>query len=119
MTGRPLRLSVIIPVYNEVRTIGELIRRVSDVPVEKEIIVVDDCSTDGSHELLDRLSRDGGPRVIHHERNLGKGAAIRTGLAHVTGDCVVFQDADLEYDPADYPKLLAPISRSESGRAGL
>ncbi len=113
MTAPSLKLSVIIPVYNEARTISELIRRVQAVPVLKEIMVVDDCSTDGSHTILDRLSGDD-IRVIRHARNMGKGAAVRTGLAHVTGDCVIFQDADLEYDPLDYGKLLDPIARGDA-----
>ncbi len=113
MTEDSIRLSVVVPVYNEEQTIAELIRRVQAAPVQREIIVVDDCSTDGSRAILDRLAGED-LRVIHHARNMGKGAAIRTGLRHATGDCVIFQDADLEYDPMDYPKLLAPIARGEA-----
>jgi glycosyltransferase involved in cell wall biosynthesis len=105
---RPGVLSVIIPVYNEERTITELLRRVKAVSLPKQIIIVDDCSTDRTHAILAALS-DPDIVLLHHERNRGKGAAIRTGLAHVEGEYVVFQDADLEYDPQDYPRLLAPI----------
>jgi glycosyltransferase involved in cell wall biosynthesis len=106
-------LSVIIPAYNEKATIENVIRSVSAVPLglKREIVVVDDFSTDGTRELLSRLSTPAGSslRVLLHDRNRGKGAAIRTGLEQVTGDIVLVQDADLEYDPRDYPKLLAPI----------
>lgn len=111
---RPTKLSVIIPVYNEARTIATVVRRVLDVDVglDKEIIIVDDCSTDGTREVYPTLPAGGNNaeiRVVYHERNRGKGAAIRTALQHVTGDIVLIQDADLEYDPRDYPRLLAPI----------
>ena len=109
----PACLSVVVPAYNEAGTLGEVVRKLLSVPCLLEIIIVDDCSTDGSHTILDRLSGDD-IRVIRHARNMGKGAAVRTGLAHVTGDCVIFQDADLEYDPADYSKLLDPIARGEA-----
>lgn len=101
-------LSVVMPVYNEIRTVGEILRRVLDVPVEKEVIVVDDGSTDGTREWL--LSQND-PRmiVVARERNGGKGAAVRDGIARAAGDIVLVQDADLEYDPAEYPRLLAPI----------
>jgi glycosyltransferase involved in cell wall biosynthesis len=107
------RLSVIVPVYNEAKTIAEVIARVQQsVPeLDKEVIVVDDASTDGSRELLQKLA--GAPaapfRLLVHEVNRGKGAVIRTGLLNVTGDIVLIQDADLEYDPRDYPSLLEPI----------
>ncbi|MCL4424407.1 MAG: glycosyltransferase family 2 protein [Firmicutes bacterium] len=105
-----MRLSVIIPVYNERWTIQEVLRRVGGTTYDKEIIVVDDGSTDGTGQILGELA-DGKTdlRVIFHPENRGKGAAIRTALAHVTGDIVLIQDADLEYDPADYPRLLDPI----------
>ena len=101
-------LSVIIPVYNEVDTIGKVLEKVKATSVPKEIIIVDDGSTDGSRELLEEL-KDSDVKVIYHNRNRGKGAAIRTALNYVEGDYVLIQDADLEYDPEEYPKLIAPI----------
>lgn len=101
-------LSVIIPVFNERATIEEVLRRVQATPFPKEIIVVDDASTDGTREFL-RSLEDPAIRVFYHERNQGKGAALRTGFAETKGDIVLVQDADLEYDPADYPCLLQPI----------
>ena len=109
---RPM-LSIIIPVYNEARTIAEIIARVRNGPLDvpKELIVVDDASTDGTHQVLEKLLTEGveGISVVSHAVNRGKGAAIRTGLAHATGDIILIQDADLEYDPRDYPLLLEPI----------
>ena len=103
-------LSVIIPVFNEVDTIDEILKRVVAVPLAKEIIVVDDFSTDGTRKMLARLvERYEGLKVICHERNKGKGFAIRTGLEQVTGAMVIIQDADLEYNPDEYPKLVKPI----------
>jgi len=106
------KLSVIIPVYNERWSLAEVIRRVLDSPIalEKEVIVVDDGSTDGSYEVaLQMTQQDNRIKVIRHERNAGKGAALRTGIAAISGDVAIIQDADFEYDPADYPLLLAPI----------
>jgi dolichol-phosphate mannosyltransferase len=100
-------LSVIVPVYNEVDHVDELIQAVQNSPVEKEIIVVDDGSTDGTREKL--RSMDPGMVLVFHQSNYGKGAAIRTALRYARGEFVLIQDADLEYDPQDYPKLLAPI----------
>jgi glycosyltransferase involved in cell wall biosynthesis len=105
-------LSVIVPVYNEVETLAQVIRRVLAVELEgfdREIIVVDDGSTDGTDQLLERLQAQwpGSVRVYYHRRNRGKGAAVQTALQHVRGEIVVTQDADLEYDPRDYPRLLA------------
>jgi glycosyltransferase involved in cell wall biosynthesis len=105
------KLTVVIPVYNERETIEEALRRVKAVPLEKEIIVVDDASTDGSLELL---ARDADIRLLRHPENRGKGSAIRTALSAVTGDVVIIQDADLEYDPDDYPRLVEPIRRGEA-----
>jgi glycosyltransferase involved in cell wall biosynthesis len=109
-----LKVSVVIPAYDEARTIREIIERVNVVPVEKEIIVVDDHSTDGTWEELTKLADEGVIKLFRHPANKGKGAACRTGLAQVTGDVVIIQDADLEYDPADYPILLDPIIKGRS-----
>jgi glycosyltransferase involved in cell wall biosynthesis len=102
------KLSVVIPVYNEEQWVRELLRRVRAVPIPKEIIVVDDCSTDGTRAILEELAGDE-VRVFLQEVNRGKGAALREGFRHCTGDVVVVQDADLEYDPAEYPRLIQPI----------
>ena len=112
-----MKLSVLIPAYNEVNTLEEAIRRVRGVRLPKEIIVVEDGSTDGTRELLMRLAGEAKPapdplndlKVLFQPKNQGKGAAVRSALSHVTGDIVVIQDADLEYDPRDYMRLLEPI----------
>jgi glycosyltransferase involved in cell wall biosynthesis len=105
-----MKLSIVIPVYNEKETIREILRRVQAVklPVRKEIIIVDDCSRDGTRDILNRLAGRN-VRVLFHDQNRGKGAALRTGFARATGDIVLVQDADLEYNPDEYPRLLAPI----------
>ena len=102
-----MKLSVIIPVYNEAGTILEIIQRVKEAPFEKEIIVVDDSSNDGTASLLKENSE--GIKALFHDRNKGKGAAIRTALPHITGDIAIIQDADLEYHPSEYPRLISPI----------
>ncbi|MFA6564538.1 MAG: glycosyltransferase family 2 protein [Verrucomicrobiia bacterium] len=109
-----MKLSVIIPVYNEKRTVLTLIEQVRAVPMEKEILVVDDCSTDGTRDILKALKLPE-VRAFFHEINSGKGAAIRTAQSHVNGDIVIIQDADLEYNPADYPGLIQPICDGEAG----
>jgi glycosyltransferase involved in cell wall biosynthesis len=103
-----MKLSVVIPVYNEKETIREIYDSVKRVEIDKEIILVDDCSTDGTREILWGLA-DETTRIIMHECNMGKGAALRTGFRNVTGDIVIIQDADLEYDPSQYHKLIQPI----------
>jgi glycosyltransferase involved in cell wall biosynthesis len=108
-----MKLSVIIPVYNEKATIEQLLARVRAVDLEKEIIVVDDCSTDSTREIIHRLA-GGDVRVMLHERNQGKGAALRTGIAAASGDFIIIQDSDLEYDPQEYPLLLEPLVQNKA-----
>ena len=105
-----LVLSVVIPVYNERNTIHEILRQVRAVPIHKQIILVDDCSKDGTREILEGM-RETEPdlTIVFHEKNQGKGAALRTGFKHATGGVVIVQDADLEYDPSQYLQLLQPI----------
>ena len=103
-----MKLSIIIPVYNEVRTILQVLQKVRETPFDKEIIVVDDGSTDGTGNLL--KEKGGGITLLSHDSNQGKGASVRTAILHVTGDIVIIQDADLEYHPSEYPRLLAPIA---------
>lgn len=107
------KLSIVVPIYNEIDTLEEILRQVKDVDVgiEKEIILVDDFSTDGTWQILKKIkaSDDESIRIFRHELNRGKGAALRTGFHHVTGDITLIQDADLEYNPQDYPRLIQPI----------
>jgi dolichol-phosphate mannosyltransferase len=109
-------VSVIVPVYNEAAHIDELLQAIHASPVKKEIIIVDDGSTDGTREKLQAQPRTGDVTVIFHEKNCGKGAAIRTGLAYARGEYVLIQDSDLEYDPQDYPALLRPLA---AGKANI
>ena len=110
------KLSILVPVFNEVSTVGPLLDRLAGVrfPIEREIIVIDDGSGDGSRRLLSRMAETGFIKFVSHTTNLGKGAAIQTGLRHCSGDVVVIQDADLELDPNDLPGLLEPIRSNEA-----
>lgn len=110
-----MKLSVVIPVYNEINTIEEILLRVQKVPIKKEIIIVDDSSTDGTREILQGIKSDN-IKIVFHERNQGKGAALQTGFSQVTGDIVIIQDADLEYYPDEYPQLIELI---EHGKADV
>lgn len=106
---RYMKLSVIIPVYNEVKSIETILKRVQDTKLAHEILVVDDGSKDGTRDILKKLDGKKGVHVILHEKNQGKGAAVRTGISAAKGDVMLIQDADLEYDPRDYPELIKPI----------
>jgi glycosyltransferase involved in cell wall biosynthesis len=106
-----MKLSVLMPAYNEAATIEEVLTRVLATPFEKEVILVDDGSTDGTRQLVERLAASREVKALFHEHNRGKGAAVRTALAEATGDIVLIQDCDLEYDPRDYPSLIEPIER--------
>ena len=104
-----MKVTVIIPVYNEINTIEEILRRVEAENIATEILIVDDGSTDGTRERLDSIAEDAHLRIFFHEHNQGKGAAVRTGIKNAKGDVILIQDADLEYDPRDYPALFKPI----------
>jgi glycosyltransferase involved in cell wall biosynthesis len=107
-------LTVIIPVYNEAATLGEVVRRVERLPLSKEILIVNDASTDGSTEQMRAMNGRGSVRAIHHDRNRGKGTAIRTALTHARGEVLVIQDADLEYDPEEIAWLVRPILENQA-----
>jgi len=111
-----MKLTVVMPVYNEVEHIEKIVQAVLAVKVDKELVIVDDCSKDGTRDKLAAIAKLPGVRVLYHDVNQGKGAALRTGFAAATGDLVLVQDADLEYDPQEYPTLLAPIL---SGKADV
>jgi glycosyltransferase involved in cell wall biosynthesis len=109
-----LFLSIVIPVYNERNTLGEILRRVRAVPIPKEIIVVDDGSTDGTRDVLKSLEGELDLRILYHEKNRGKGAALKTGFQEAAGSIILVQDADLEYDPGEYGRLIQPIVQDEA-----
>ena len=109
-----MKVSIVIPVFNEKSTIEEIIRRIKAVKLDKEIIITDDCSTDGTREILkEKFLDENDIKIIFLDKNMGKGYAVREALPLVTGDVVIVQDADLEYDPEDYFKLLEPIEKGE------
>ena len=124
MESPPVKLSIVIPIYNEERSLQAVVEKVLAVDlsnvegqsIEKEILMVDDCSSDGSAKIMDELVREHGCRALTQERNMGKGAALRRGFVEATGDFVIVQDADHEYDPEDYPALLEPLVK---GRADV
>jgi glycosyltransferase involved in cell wall biosynthesis len=107
-----MKLSIIVPAYNEIKTIGVIIQKIKRINLHKEIIIIDDGSTDGTREYLSDLD-DKEIIIIFHERNMGKSSGIRTGIKHATGDIIIIQDADLEYDPQDYYKLVKPIQEKK------
>src|SRR5215472_9209598 len=111
-----MKLSVVMPAFNEKKTIREIVARVRAVPIEKEILIIDDGSTDGTREILQEIEKEGGVRVFLQPKNMGKGAAIARGFREARGEIVLIQDADLEYDPSEYPKLIHPI---ETGKADV
>jgi glycosyltransferase involved in cell wall biosynthesis len=108
-----MKLSIVIPVYNEKNTIEEIVKKVKSVDLNKEIVIVDDYSTDGTREILKTMEGEV-DKIIYHDKNQGKGAALRTGFNHITGDCVIVQDADMEYDPNEYHLLLQPILENKA-----
>lgn len=108
-----MKLSIVMPVYNEAPTLRQIIKKIMSVDIDKELIIVDDGSVDSSSQILDDI-KDDSVKIVKHSHNKGKGHAIRTGLSYVTGGLVIIQDADLEYDPADYIKLMRPVLEGEA-----
>ena len=113
-TQRDYLLSIVIPVYNEEATVARVVSRVAALPLNSELVIVDDCSTDGTKAILDRVADLPNVQVISKDKNAGKGAALRTGFEHATGDFIIVQDADLEYDPRDIPPIIQPLLRGEA-----
>ena len=113
-TERDYLLSIVIPVYNEEATVARVVSRVAALPLNSELVIVDDCSTDGTRAILDRVADLPQVQVILKEKNAGKGAALRTGFEYATGDFIIVQDADLEYDPRDIPPIIQPLLRGEA-----
>lgn len=109
-----MKLSVIIPVFNEKNSIQNIVKKVEDIDIDKEIILIDDCSNDGTVEIIKNNINGRNIKKLFHKKNLGKGAAIRTGIKHISGDIVIIQDADMEYDPNDYHALIWPIVRGDA-----
>ena len=108
-----MKLSIVVPVFNESKTIDTILARIEKTRLDKEIIIVDDCSTDGTREILQQKYASK-YRLLYHGKNMGKGAALRTAFEHVTGDIVIIQDADLEYDPSEYDRLIEPIAQGQA-----
>ena len=109
------KLSIVIPCYNEINNIERLVAKVRKSPIEnKEIIIVDDMSVDGTRDVLENCIKDKVDKIIYHEKNAGKGAALRTGFLEASGDVIIIQDADLEYDPSEYPAIIKPIMDNEA-----
>jgi glycosyltransferase involved in cell wall biosynthesis len=115
-SGGFVKLSIVIPTFNERHTIREIVNRVRATPFDKEILIVDDCSFDGTQDILKEMEKEPDIRIFYHRENRGKGASLRTGFGQVTGDVIIIQDADMEYDPSDYGILLEPIL---SGKADV
>jgi len=103
-----MKTSIIMPVYNECNTIEKILNKVNELPIDKEIIVVDDLSTDGTRDILKKITKEN-VDILYHDKNRGKGAALRTGISHAAGDIIIIQDADLEYDPNEIPRVIDPI----------
>lgn len=108
-----MRLSIVVPVFNERNTVETILERIEQTEFEKEIIIIDDGSTDGTREILQEKYAER-HKVLYHQKNMGKGAALRTGFEHVTGEIVIIQDADLEYDPSEYARLIEPIVQGKA-----
>src|SRR5690242_14178519 len=109
-----MKLSIVIPIFNEQELLPKVLENVRKIPMDKELILVDDCSKDGTRAILEKEKNKTDTVILYHEKNQGKGASIRTGLEHVTGDIVIIQDADMEYNSAEIPSVVEPIIKGES-----